>query len=128
AQAETFDLSHVGAMTTDGNTFAPTATMGGYATVDFQAPSVMVAAGASAQVDVTITADPALAQGSIYGGYIVLTPQVAGTAIRVPYAGFKGDYQAVQILVPTASAYPWLASKNGNAFTNQPNGATFTLS
>jgi hypothetical protein len=55
----------------------------------------------------------------MYGGYLVFTPQGGGALYRVPYAGLKGDYQAIQVLnVP-----PVLLK--GNMI--QPNGATFTF-
>jgi hypothetical protein len=34
----------------------------------------------------------------VYGGYITFTPQGGGQVYRVPYAGFKGDYQSIQVL------------------------------
>ena len=122
----TYDITHVPALATSGNTYSPTSVAGGYATVQFGAPSISVAPGAIASVTATITANPALADSSLYGGYLVFTPQGgSGTGIlHVPYSGFKGDYQALQILVPTAKAYPWLIDSSG---TNQPGGAKFTL-
>ena len=123
----TYDITHVPALSTTGPTYAPSSVASGYATVQFSAPTVTVAPGGIAGVSAKITADPALADGGIYGGYLVFTPQggaaVTGV-IRIPYSGFKGDYQAIQVLVPTASGYPWLINSLG---TNQPNGATFTL-
>jgi len=69
----------------------------GPATVTFSTPSVTVAPGDSCAVQVTITPNTALANKSIYGGYIVVNPS-AGETLRVPYVGFKGDYQSIQIL------------------------------
>jgi len=37
---------------------------------------------------------------AIYGGYVVVTPNV-GEPLRVPYVGFFGDYQSIQILNET---------------------------
>jgi minor extracellular serine protease Vpr len=126
--AVTYDITHVPALSTTGDTYAPTSVASGYATVAFGAPTITVAAGGVASVTATITADAALANGGIYGGYLVFTPQGGGAGvtgvIRVPYSGFKGDYQSIQILVPTAQAYPWLIDSLG---TNQSSGATFTL-
>lgn len=126
ATAVTYALTHVPALSTTGSTYEPTQLASGYATAAFDAPTVTVPAGGSASVSATITADPALAEGGLYGGYLVFTPQGASAppTIRVPYSGLKGDYQKVEILVPTANGYPWLADKTG---ANQPNGATFTL-
>ena len=124
----TYDLSHAGALATGPNTFIVGA-FGAFAAVAFDAPSVTVPAGGSATVNVTVTApaDAALANKGIYGGYVVLTPQGGGQVYRVPYAGFKGDYQSIQVLTPTANGFPWLAQLSGGSFFNRPAGATYTL-
>jgi hypothetical protein len=98
-------------------------------TVVFNAPSVFVPAGGFATVGVTITPNAGLPERGLHGGYIVLTPQGGGQVYRVPYAGLKGDYQTVRVLVPTDSGYPWLAKLNaaGTLFTNQPGGASYTM-
>jgi subtilisin family serine protease len=123
----TYAITHVPALATGGSTYAPIAVASGYATAQLGAPTLTVLPGAMASVTVTITASPALADGSLYGGYLVFTPQgsVDGTGtLRVPYAGFKGDYQAIQILAPTPQSYPWLIDGSGN---KPPSGAKFTL-
>lgn len=97
ASPVTYDLSHVPALSTGPNTFTP-AFFTGFAAVAFSQASVTVPAGGSASVDVTITANPGLADLSQYGGYVVFTPQGGGQAFRVPYAGLKGDYQAKPVL------------------------------
>lgn len=126
ATAVTYAITHVPALSAVGSTYTPTSAAFGYATAVFGASTLTVPADGSASVAATITADTVLADGSLYGGYLVFTPQGAGGSgvIRVPYTGFKGDYQAIQILTPTTQGYPWLADKTG---TNRPNGATFTL-
>ncbi len=125
--AVTYDITHVPALSTTGSTYAPTQVASGYATVAFGAPTLTVPVGGIGSVTAIITADPALADGGLYGGYLVFTPQggagVTGT-VRVPYSGFKGDYQAIQILTPTVKGYPWLIDQNKQ---NQATGATFTL-
>jgi minor extracellular serine protease Vpr len=127
ATALTYDLSHVGALATGPNTFTPSF-FDAPADVAFSASSIMVPARSSATVDVTITAPGALADGGLYGGYLVLTPTLEGAAThRVPFAGFKGDYQAIVVLTPTANGFPWLAKLEGDSFFNQPDGATYTL-
>jgi hypothetical protein len=95
--------------------------------VTFSAPSVTVPAGGSATFDVTIAANATLPDRAIYGGYLVLTPRGGGDTYRVPFAGFKGDYQTTQVLTPTSSGFPWLARLSGPSYLNQPNGATYTL-
>lgn len=113
----TYVLSHAPALSTTGSTFAPMLTTG-FASVTFSqlavpVTSVTVPAGASVGVDVTVTANPALADRSQYGGYLVFTPQAGGNPLRVPYAGFKGDYQSIQALVPTPCGFPWIAKAGG---------------
>jgi subtilisin family serine protease len=123
--AVTYDLSNVGALATGANTFVPSF-FANFATASFSASSVTVPANSSATVNVTITAPAAPIKG-LYGGYIVFTPQGGGQVYRVPYAGFIGDYQSIQILVPTANGFPWLAKLTGSSYFNQPGGATYTL-
>jgi minor extracellular serine protease Vpr len=120
----TYSLSHTRALSTGPNTFTPSF-LTGFATVAFSAPTVMVPAGGSGTVDVTITAAPALPDKSQYGGYIIVTGN--GETERVPYAGFKGDYQSIQVLVPTAVGFPLLLKVVGGSLVSQPNGATYTL-
>ena len=47
----------------------------------------------------TITPNAAMPDKGVYGGYIEFTPQGGEQEYRVPYAGFKGDYQSIQALV-----------------------------
>ncbi|AUX43011.1 peptidase S8 [Sorangium cellulosum] len=126
----TYDLSHVpAASATGGDHWAPRSATTGAARVDFGAPSVTVPARGSAAVSVTITANDALADGSLFGGYLVFTPRggpEAG-ALRVPYAGFKGDYQRVPVLSTSGQGAPWLGKLSGTRMTPQPSGATYTM-
>lgn len=122
----TYDLSHVTALSTGPNTFTPSF-FGSDATATFSSPQVTVRRNRNATVQVTITPATGPDKG-IYGGYIVLTPQGGGETLRVPYAGFIGDYQSIQVLTPTANGFPWLTSTtDGVNFTNQPAGATYTM-
>jgi len=139
SSAVTYDLSHTPALSTGPNTFTPSF-FTGFASVAFSAPSVTVPAGGSASVDVTITANPALADKSLYGGYVVFTPQGGGQVYRVPYAGLKGDYQSIQILTAGgASGFPRLGRATsctrfmgnqcagGGSFVFAAAGTTFTM-
>ena len=123
----TYDLSHVPALATGPSTFPPVSFFNAPATVAFSAPTVTVPAGGWASVDVTISPNPGLADRSLYGGYIVFTPQGGGQVYRVPFAGFKGDYQGFPVLTSAGSGFPWLAKLVGTTFFNQPSGATYTL-
>lgn len=123
-----YDLSHAPALATGPaiNPFTNVSEWDAYADVSFSSSSVVVPAGGSATVNVTITApaEPELGQ---YGGYIVFTPQGGGQVYRVPYAGFIGDYQAIQVLKPTANGFPWLAQIVGSSYFNRPTGGTYTM-
>jgi subtilisin family serine protease len=120
----TYDLSFVNALST-GGVVAPSFSSSD-ASVVFSAPSVTVLAGSTATVDATIT--PAMGPvNGLYGGYIVFTPQGGGQVYRVPFAGFVGDYQGIQVLTPTGYGFPWLAKFNGGSFYSQSGGATYTM-
>jgi hypothetical protein len=97
------------------------------ATVTWSAPSLTVPAGGTATLDVTIAPNAILQEQALYGGYLVLTPQGGGREVRVPYAGFKGDYQSIRVMTPTANNFPWLAKNNAGSLVNQTGGATYTL-
>ena len=101
---ETYTLGHTGALTSapSGTTTSPFSfgVFGPGASAAFSAPSVVVPAGGTATVGVTITASGGLAEQAQYGGYITLTTG-SGQVYRVPYAGLKGDYQSIVVVVPT---------------------------
>ncbi len=123
--AVTYTLSYVNALTTGAPTFVPTFWTG-TAAVTFYSPTVTLQKKQSATIPVTIT--PAADQpGGQYGGYLVFTPNDGSPTLRVPYAGYIGDYQLRQVLVPTANGFPWLAKFTGTSYTNQPAGATYTM-
>jgi minor extracellular serine protease Vpr len=138
AAPATFNLSAVDAITTNraiSNTGTSTAPGPvpfvfnfGTSAVSFSQSSVSVPAGGAASVQVTIAPDAALADGTVYGGYVVMTPVAGGAPYRVPFAGYKGDYQAIQPLDGfNGATFPWLTKLANGTFTNQPNGATYTL-
>lgn len=128
--AVTYNLGHLAALSTGPNTFAPAFYLSDAAVEysQFAVPvtSVTVAAGGSASVDVKITVASAPAKG-LYGGYLVVTPLSAGEAIQVPYAGFIGDYQSIQVLAPTTYNLPWLAKWASGSYIKQSDGATYTM-
>jgi len=105
----TYDLSFVNALSTSG-VITPDFWESN-ATVAFNRPSVTVKGYSDGEVRVTITApttDWTPDQGQ-YGGYIIFTPRDGGQIYRVPFAGFVGDYQSIQVLSPTIYGFPWLA-------------------
>jgi minor extracellular serine protease Vpr len=115
ASAVTYDLSYVNAVST-GGVITPSF-FGSNAFVSFSAASVSVPAGGTATVTATINPATGPVYGQ-YGGYIVFTPQGGGQVYRVPFAGFVGDYQGIQVLTPTPNGFPWLAYLDGG-FYNQ---------
>jgi minor extracellular serine protease Vpr len=122
----TYALSSVNALSTGANTFTPSFSTSN-AAVSFSAPSVTVGPGASASFTATITGPTGPANG-VYGGYLVATPDNGSSAVRVPFAGYIGDYQARQVLVPTASGFPWLARRvSATSYSNRPAGETYTM-
>jgi minor extracellular serine protease Vpr len=63
-----------------------------------------------------------------YGGYIVFTPQGDGPVYRVPFAGFVGDYQGIQVLTSGGFGFPALGwSPDGMNFGFAGEGDVFTL-
>jgi hypothetical protein len=81
----------------------------------FNSLSVTVGAGSSATVNVTINAAGAAPLQSLYGGYVVLTPRGGGDALRVPYVGFKGDYQSLPVLTSASCGLPAVFKLNAAA-------------
>ena len=125
----TYGLSFRNALST-GGVISP-AFFTSNASVTFSAPSVTVPAGGSAYVEAVITPATSPAYGQ-YGGYIEFTPQGGGPVYRVPFAGFVGDYQGIQVLTagPVAAApMPWLALLYGGNYyqLTDPTDWTFTM-
>jgi minor extracellular serine protease Vpr len=96
--------------------------------VTFSSDSVTVPAGGQASVTVSDTIDPtAMPDGELYSGYVQLMPS-SGDAISVPYAGYKGDYQANQVLTSEGVGFPFLASNDGTNFNPvTTDGTKFTM-
>ena len=113
SSAITYDLSEVSTATQSPTTVPSNplaypftfSFFGGANTASFGSPSVTVPAGESATVNVNITA-AAWRDQSLYGGYVVLTPQGGGVTLRVPYVGFKGDYQSLPVLTAANCGLP----------------------
>ncbi|MEW8979011.1 MAG: S8 family serine peptidase [Symbiobacterium sp.] len=123
----TYALSHVEAVSTGGDTYSPSFYIG-EDSVTFQKNTVTLSPKGVTKVKVTIAPDPSLPDGTIYGGYIVLTPvSGGGPVLRVPYAGYKGDYQAKTVLTPTPYGFPWLARVIDDTYYREGEGAVFTM-
>ena len=121
----TYTLGHEPALATGANTFVP-AFLAEAGAVSFSKRKVKLRADDEAEVRVRI-AGPANPDARLFGGYITITPDDGSPVLRVPYAGYNGDYQAIPALVPTVFNFPWLAKLVGPSFFNQPAGATYTM-
>jgi subtilisin family serine protease len=121
----TYVPSFVNAVSTGSNSFAVTFSTSN-ASVAFDSAALTVPAGGSAQLTATVTA-PSGPVGGQYGGYLILTPDNGGQVVRVPFAGYVGDYQARQVLTPGGNGFPWLGRYTGTAYNNQPQGGTYSM-
>jgi hypothetical protein len=117
----TYAITHAAALATGPNTFVP-GFLDAPSTVAFSTASLTVGKRSTKSLNVTITPNAGLADRSLYGGYIVLTPSDGTPALRVPYAGFKGDYQSIPILTSGGvNAFPRLGrTTNGTTFNFIP--------
>jgi hypothetical protein len=116
-----------GPNTMTGTSYNITGTFNAPATLTFLESVLDVAAGSFCDIEFWVAANPGLPDRSLFGGYIVATPDDGGPAYRLPYAGFKGDYQSTVVLTPTTNGFPWLAQQVGTQFQNRPSGATYTM-
>ncbi|MGH7731538.1 MAG: S8 family serine peptidase [Candidatus Eiseniibacteriota bacterium] len=123
-----YTLGHDDALATGPNTFTPSFLVNSSSVV-FGANPVFVPAGATVNVDVTIAPDAALPDRSLFGGFITAIPDDGGVEMRVPFMGFKGDYQSIPVVVPTTATppFPRLTKLVAGAFVPQPGGATYSL-
>jgi len=64
-----------------------------------------------------------------YGGWITLTPNDGSDVLRVPYAGFIGDYQSLEVLTPGAfDVFPTMGwTPDGSDFWLVPEGFVYTM-
>lgn len=120
----TYNVTSVNALST-GGTITPTYFTSN-ASVAFDQTSITVPARGRTTLTATITPATTPANGQ-YGGYIVLTPVDGGRVYRVPFAGFVGDYQGIQVLTPTANGFPWLASLDAGTYTQETAPTTYTM-
>jgi subtilisin family serine protease len=123
----TYNLGAETAVETRPGTFPPLGLVIAPSTVAFSVNPVVLPAGGSASVDVTVTPNAGLPDGGIFDGYVAVTPDDGEAVYRVPYAGFKGDYQSIVALTPTPNGFPWLARQVGSSLIKQNAGASFSL-
>jgi minor extracellular serine protease Vpr len=88
----TYTLGYEAALEIGFSTFNPGFLLHNYPVV-FAEPTITLGSGESAEVELTVTPPAVGIPNHQYGGYITLTPDDdTATALRVPYAGFAGDY------------------------------------
>jgi minor extracellular serine protease Vpr len=124
-EAVTYRLAVSGGLATALNTYIPGFFFAPYE-VTLSPAVITVPAGGSAAVSVTIT-DPYQFPSLISGGYIEFVAPDGAIVHSVPFAGFSGDYQALQVLVPTEYDFPWLATLEDGLLFNAPDGARYTM-
>lgn len=105
SKAVTYRFSYLNALSVIG-TFAPDFYESD-AYVKFNMTKITIYPGSTKNVMAYIKppTGPKLGQ---YGGYIVISGS-DGSVMRVPYAGFIGNYQAIKAITPTGYGFPWLA-------------------
>lgn len=131
----TYDLSAEDGVATSGDPNDPEFSYAA-SSVDLPA-SVTVPAGSSASFDVTIAPNEELELAQ-YGGYVELTPQ-DGEPLRIPYAGFAGDYQELPLMTDIGNDLPVLGSLAecdrlidvdcvmNASYDLEPDGATYSM-
>jgi minor extracellular serine protease Vpr len=128
----TYDLSSEAAVATGPYTFNlmyfSASSVVAFSVGGTPATSVVVPANSTVALEVTVQPVSGLPQGSLFGGYVALTPREGGLPLHIVYSGFKGDYQSITALVPTPNQFPWLTQFNGVGYVRRPDGATYTMS
>lgn len=121
ATTTTYDLGHTDAVTITGVSAAPTEGTTAPATVSTDGTSVTVRAGASATVDVTITAPEGITDGDFYSGWVTLAPHTnptnmdeVGDVLRIPYSGVGGNLAGADVFGLQSGFGPYLADLNGD--------------
>jgi subtilisin family serine protease len=106
-EAVTYEVSYESAITTSGTWSVDLGFWLSDAFVDFSKTTVKVNPGGNAKVKATFypATGPDL---GMYGGYIVFTPDNGGAELRVPFAGFIGDYQSLPVFTANPYGLPWL--------------------
>jgi minor extracellular serine protease Vpr len=123
----TYHMTVADAVSTGGSDNAPTYWYGP-AQVTADTWMFTLPPRASRVVNVTIAPSADLPDGAVYGGYLTFSPvNQAGYTYRVPFAGYKGDYQAIRVLTGAGYQLPWLAKLMGDSYTKAGDLTTFTL-
>ena len=126
--------NNAGTIATGGPDYTPSYY---YVPASVSAPeSITVAPGATETFDVIITANAEAAIDMQFGGYLEFEPigETAGDILRVPYAGYAGDYQDRPVLMegPYEFSLPVLGQAEDGSFnvfpeTGNGDAPVFTL-
>ena len=100
---QSYTVYNVPALTIGGTTLAPQpSTAAATMTVNGQNAAngvkVTVPAGGEAELNVVVTPPAGAADKAQYGGTVYLESAGTSPDLVVPYSGFKGDYQSIQVL------------------------------
>jgi uncharacterized surface protein with fasciclin (FAS1) repeats/subtilisin family serine protease len=123
----TYSISYVNALST-GGVITPSF-WDSDAELNFNIDSVPVSGrGGYGLFTVNVT-PPTYPANGVYGGYIIITPDDGSPVITVPFAGYQGDYQEIQVLTPTANGFPWLSALYGGSYNKitDPDQWVFSL-
>jgi minor extracellular serine protease Vpr len=139
--AQKFTVTHVPALTLAGTILAPkpnpaaaSVSVNGTNVDGGVTTTVTVPAGGSAELNVVVTPPAGAPDKSQYGGYIMMNSPL-GASLRVPYAGFSGDYQSIQVLGDVSiggSVYDFplfQVDRTGDIYdpTENPTGLSFSF-
>lgn len=122
----TYDVTVVDAEGYSGSLYTPVATATS-SVFSFNNTTLLVPAGGSTQLDFTLTADAAAPNGTMFGAFVVLTPQGGGQILRVPVMGYKGDYQAATTLGPADKSYPFAGRLSNGSYVKLNAGESLPI-
>src|SRR5699024_7284728 len=133
--AVTYELSFTDAVAAGGDPNNPSFSL---ATSTVEMPeTVTVPAGSSSTFEVSIAPNEGLDLAQ-YGGSVLPTPD-EGAPVRIPYAGFAGDYQALPLMTDAGGDLPEWASLSScdrlidvecvmtPAYELRPDGARYSM-
>ncbi|KQR15659.1 S8 family serine peptidase [Deinococcus sp. Leaf326] len=134
--AQSYTVYNSPALTIGGTTLAPTpSTQTATMTVNGQSADtaagvkVTVPAGAEVELNVLVTPPAGATDKSQYGGTVYIENAGSGPDLVVPYSGFKGDYQSIQVLgneIIGGQTYNFPALYDEREDTFYPEGAAVT--
>ncbi|WP_126381446.1 S8 family serine peptidase [Actinomyces howellii] len=99
----TYTLDHTDAVSVPAEVYSSQDGATGPATVSTDGTTVTVPASGVTEVEVVITAPEGIADGRLYGGWLVATPTDGadpGAVVRVPFLGVGGDLSRAGVLGP----------------------------